>query len=113
MEIKEEELRPGYNYDPYKDETAEDFFIGKLISKVTGDPYGFLSTAREWHIFLAGIAAGARARTLENVPECPPLWRDEKQYFDTPAMITNVIKCQWPSIVTFIAAMGTKAAGVW
>ena len=99
---------PGYDNDPYAGETGEDFFMGKLFWFTGKD--GFCSTAREWHIFLAGITAGLKAKTLENVPDCPPLWVDEMQYFNTPAMIVNVIKCQWPSIVVVITSLTTALA---
>jgi hypothetical protein len=107
--------RLGYDYDPYDSpgERAEGFFIGKLIAKFTGEPDGFLSTTREWHILLAAIPAGLKAGTLSAVPDCPPLWQDEAQYFNTPAMIANVVKCQWPGVVTVIAGLiAANAAGI-
>jgi hypothetical protein len=107
--------RPGYDYDPHDSpgERAEGFFVGKLIGKFTGETDGFCSTSREWHIFLAGISAGLRAGTLEQVPECPPLWQDEMQYFNTPAMVANVVKCQWPGIVTVLGGIAAlNVAGI-
>lgn len=103
------EQRPGYEFDPYKGEEATPFFIGTFIARFTGEKDGFLSTYREWHIFLAGVSAGFHAPTFANVPQCPPLWTDEMQYFDTPAIVTNVIKCQWPVLAAVI--MG-KLGGV-
>jgi hypothetical protein len=91
---------PGYTEDPYDSpgERAEGMFVGRYIATFTGDPDGFLSTYREWHIFLAAVTTGIRTKTLENIPECPPKWVDEKQYSDTPAMVANIIKCQWPGV---------------
>lgn len=94
---------PGYTTDPYKDEGDAPFFLGTMFAGLTGDADGFISTYREWHIMLAGIGAGLRAKTFENVPECPPLWEDEKQYWDVPAMVANVVKCQWPTVATVIS----------
>jgi hypothetical protein len=107
--------RPGYDYDPYDTpgERAEGMFIGKWIGKITGNPDGFCSTHREWHILLAGISAGLKAGTLSQVPDCPPLWMDEMQYFNDPAMIANVVKCQWPGVVTVIGGLiAANAAGI-
>jgi hypothetical protein len=106
--------RPGYDYDPYDSpgERAEGMFIGKLIGKFTGEADGFCSTYREWHIFLAGISAGFKAATLGQVPDCPPLWQDEAQYFNTPAMVANVVKCQWPTAALVLAGLGAKTIGV-
>lgn len=103
--------RPGYDFDPYdtQGERAEGFFIGRVIGKFTGESDGFCSTYREWHIMLAGISAGFKAPTFGQVPDCPPLWQDESQYFNTPAMVANVIKCQWPAIVLFASG---KLSGV-
>ena len=98
----------GYDFDPFDSpgEKVEGFFIGTMIGKFTGETDGFLSTYREWHIFLQGMYAGFRAPTLGAVPECPPLWQDEAQYFQGPAMVANVIKCQWPSLAVGIGAIG-------
>jgi len=106
-----DETGPGYTTDPYNtpEEHAEGYFIGSFVAGITGNPDGFCSTSREWHIMLAGIKAGAKAGTLEQIPDCPPLWQDEMQYFNTAAMVTNVIKCQWPAIAAYI---GLKLAGV-
>ena len=100
--------REGYDYDPYDTpgEKVEGFFVGNLIGKFTGETDGFLSTYREWHIFVRGAYAGFRGPTLGAVPECPPLWRDEAQYFEGSAMVTNVLKCQWPTVVAGIVAIG-------
>lgn len=106
--------RAGYDFDPYDDagERAEGMFVGKLIGKFTGETDGFCSTYREWHIFLAGISAGLKAGTLSAVPDCPPLWQDEAQYFNTPAMIANVVKCQWPTVALVLAGLGVKVSGL-
>jgi hypothetical protein len=100
--------KEGYDYDPYDTpgERAEGMFIGNLLGKFTGETDGFCSTYREWHIFVRGMYAGFRGPTMGAVPECPPLWRDEAQYFEGAAMATNVIKCQWPTVVAGIAAVG-------
>jgi hypothetical protein len=118
--------RPGYDFDPYDTpgERAEGFFIGKLfggilakIGKVLGiatldDPCGFLSTYREWHISLAGAWAGLRAGTFADIPECPPLWTDEIQYYRGFAAAANVLKCQWPTVAVVLLGLGANAAGV-
>jgi hypothetical protein len=103
--------RPGYEYDPYDSpgERAEGMFIGTLLNRFVSDPNGFCSTYREWHIFVRGMYAGFRGPTLGNVPECPPLWQDEAQYFEGAAMVTNVIKCQWPAVVAGLVAVGAGA----
>jgi len=115
IETAPSQTGPGYAEDPYDSpgERAEGFFIGNIISKFTGESDGFCSTYREWHIFLAAVTTGLRAKTFENVPECPPLWKDERQYWDMPAMIANVIKCQWPGVVAVIGGLaGLKIAGI-
>jgi hypothetical protein len=107
--------RPGYEYDPYDSpgERAEGMFIGKLIGKFTGETDGFCSTYREWHISLAGISAGFKAPTLGQVPDCPPLWKDDAHYFNTTAMVANVLKCQWPTVAAVIMGYGgLKVAGI-
>lgn len=104
---------PGYTFDPYKDEGEAKFFLGALIGRLTGDPDGFLSTYREWHIFVAAIVAGLKAGTLNEVPSCPPLWEDETQYWGPPAMFANVLKCQWPSFLAFTTVLIAKINGVF
>ena len=98
----------GVDYDPYDSpgERAEGMFIGQLVNRFISDPDGFCSTYREWHIMIRGMYAGFRAPTLGAVPPCPPLWQDEAQYFEGAAMVTNVIKCQWPAVVAGIGAIG-------
>ena len=108
--------RAGYDFDPYDSEAerAENSFLpAALLSKLTGDPAGFCSTSREWHILLAAIPAGLKAGTLENIPECPPLWQDEAQYFTTPAMVANVLKSQWPTITAAGAALVAHIMGLF
>lgn len=97
----------GYDFDPYDTpgEHAEGFFVGKLVNRFVSDPDGFCSTYREWHIMWRGAYAGFRGATLGDVPKCPPLWQDEAQYFESAAMVANVIKCQWPTVVAGIAAI--------
>ncbi len=104
---------PGYTTDPYKDEGAEcDDMISKLFEPVSGKG-GLFSTWRERHIGIAGASAGYRTGTMENVPECPPLWQDECQYFNGMAMLVNVAKCQWPAVVAGLTALaGLVGAGV-
>lgn len=118
--------RPGYDFDPYDSpgERAEGFFVGKLfgsalskIGQVIGiptlnDPNGFLSTYREWHISLRGAYDGFRSKTFGDVPECPPLWQDEAQYYEGFAMAFNVLKCQWPTVTVALSAIIAKIAGI-
>ncbi len=53
---------------------------------------GPFSTYREVHISINAIAAGLRAGQLEQVPPCPEMWLDERQYWEGCAMIANVAK---------------------
>jgi hypothetical protein len=117
----------GYDYDPYDDgsERAEGFFVGVLFGKILStigskfgiptldDPSGFLSTYREWHIACAGAWAGLRAGTFADIPECPPLWQDEIQYYRGFAAGFNVLKCQWPTVSVFLAAGAAKYFGIF
>ena len=118
---------PGHDYDPYDTpgERAEGFFVGILFGKALGfigrklgiatldDPSGFMSTYREWHISLAGAWAGLRAGTFADIPECPPLWQDEIQYYRGFAAAFNVLKCQWPTVAAVIMGYGgLKVAGI-
>ena len=98
----------GYDFDPYDSpgEKAEGMFVGTIIGKFTGEADGFCSTYREWHIFWQGAYAGFRAKTLGDVPTVPPLWQDEGQYYEGAAMLFNVVKCQWPTVVAAIGAIG-------
>ena len=91
-----QERRAGYEYDPY-DTPGEHAEILTMHGKVMYD--GPFSTYREIHIGIRGTSAGLRAGTLSNVPECPPLWQDEGQYWDGCAMIANVIKSNWPGVL--------------
>jgi hypothetical protein len=102
--------RPGYDYDPYAGEDKAPFFLGTLIGKITGNPDGFISNYRELHILLAAVAKGIKVKTLGDIPDCPPLWIDEMQYWDTPCMVANVVKCQWPSVVVVAGAWFAKNA---
>lgn len=113
MDVKEEELKPGYNYDPYKGEESAPFFIGTFIAKFTGEKDGFISSYREWHIMLNGISDGLAAKTLDDFPKCPPLWVDEKPYYEIPGKIVNIIKCQWPTVAVIISAYAAKVGGIW
>lgn len=90
------ERRAGYEFDPY-DTPGEHAEILTMHDKVMYD--GPFSTFREIHISIRATAAGLRVGTLSNVPECPPLWQDEAQYWDGCAMIANVIKCNWPGVL--------------
>ena len=98
---------PGYTVDPYKEEGGEcDDFISHIFEPYTGKG-GLFSTWRERHIFLAGVVAGLKAGTLSNIPQCPPLWQDEVQYFDSAATFFNVLKSNWPGFVGgFIGVVG-------
>jgi hypothetical protein len=105
---------PGWTTDPYADEGGEcDDLISKITAKFTGKG-GTWSTWRERHISIEGICDGLRAGTLSDVPKCPPLWYDEAQYYDGCAMIANVVKCQWPGILTTLAGViaAAKIAGI-
>ena len=118
---------PGKDYDPYDtgSERAEGFFVGVLFGKILSiigakfgiptldDPSGFMSTYREWHISLAGVWAGLRAGTFADIPDCPPLWMDELQYYRGAAAFANVIKCQWPTVSIALAAFAAKYLGVF
>ena len=108
--------RPGYEYDPYNSpgERAEGMFIGVLVGKFTGETDGFCSTYREWHIFVQGLYAGFRAPQLGAVPECPPLWEDESQYFEGAAMIANVGKIYGTSTLATLAGavVALKGSGI-
>jgi len=96
--------RPGYEFDPYKDEGGEvDDLISKFTERFSGKG-GTWSTWRERHISIEGICDGLRAGTLSDVPKCPPLWIDECQYYDGCAMVANVVKCQWPGILATLTA---------
>ena len=104
--------KPGYNFDPYKYENGEvEDGISLFFVKWTG-PGGLFSTWRERHIAIAGAWAGLRAGTFADIPECPPLWMDEIQYYRGAAMVFNVIKCQWPTVAVVIAALAAKYFGV-
>jgi len=83
----------GYTTDPY-DTPEEKAECKDLITKVfawTGKD-GTFSTWRERHVFIRGAVAGLKAPALENVPNCPPMWDDEGQYWDAAAMGFNVGK---------------------
>ena len=98
----------GYDFDPYDSpgEKVEGFFVGQIVNRFVSDPDGFCSTYREWHIMWQGAYAGFRAKTLGDVPKVPPLWQDEGQYYEGAAMLFNIIKCQWPTVVAAIGAIG-------
>lgn len=80
--------KPGYDFDDYNtpEEHAE-IFVWK--GKVIWD--GAFSTYREIHISIRALYAGLKAGSLSAVPDCPPLWEDEGQYW-TIAMLANVAK---------------------
>jgi len=97
---------PGYNYDPYKDEGWEcDDLYTKFIMKYTGTTGGLFSTWRERHIAIAGLWAGLRAAQFADIPECPPLWMDELQYYRGMALISNVIKIYGTSAAATLAGV--------
>jgi len=99
--------------DPYgaPEEKVEcEDFITKFFS-VLGFGYGGLfSTWRERHIAIAGATAGWRAGTTSLDGKCPDMWADEMQYYESMWMIFNIIKCQWPSVVVVLSALGTALA---
>jgi hypothetical protein len=91
--------KPGFNYDPYKDEGGEvEDGITLLLLKWTGKG-GLFSTWRERHIAISGVWAGLRAAQFADIPECPPLWMDEVQYYRGAALISNVAKIYGTSAV--------------
>jgi hypothetical protein len=97
--------KPGTNYDPYKDEGGEtDDVISQFFAKFTG-PGGMFSTWRERHIAISGVWAGLRAPQFADIPECPPLWMDEAQYYRGAAMIANVVKIYGTSALASLAGM--------
>ena len=90
---------PGYTTDPYKDEGGEtDDAISKFFEQWTGKG-GLLSTWRERHIAIAGVWAGLRAAQFADIPDCPPLWMDEVQYYRGAALISNVAKIYGTSAI--------------
>lgn len=103
----------GYEFDTFAGEENAPFFLGTIIGNITGDSGGFISNYREWHILLSAIVEGFKTKTLGNIPDCPPLWVDEQQYWDVPCMVSNVIKCQWPTASIVLSAYATKLMGVW
>lgn len=107
---------PGYTTDPYNtpEEHAEcDDAISKFTAQWTG-PGGLLSTWRERHIAINGIWAGLRAPQFADIPDCPPLWVDEVQYYRGAALISNVAKIYGTSALATLAGgyVALKAAGV-
>lgn len=89
----------GYSYDPYDspEERAEGCFVASIANILLGsfglqDPGGFCSTYREWHVFNAGIWSGLKAKQFADIPDCPPLWEDEIQYYRGGAILSNVAK---------------------
>jgi hypothetical protein len=106
--------KPGYNYDPYKGEEGEcDDFISKFFNRYTGAG-GLLSTWRERHIAIAGVWAGLRAAQFADIPECPPMWMDEVQYYRGAALISNVAKIYGTSAVATLtgAFVALKTTGM-
>ena len=109
-----EQTGPGFTEDPYKDEHAEcDDFISKIFEPYTGKG-GLFSTWRERHIAISGIWAGLKAAQFADIPDCPPLWSDEIQYYRGAAMISNVIKIYGTSAgATLVGVIGgLKATGI-
>lgn len=106
--------KPGYNYDPYKEEGGEcSDFISMILNKYTGAG-GLFSTWRERHIAIAGVWAGLRAPQFADIPECPPLWMDEVQYYRGAALISNVAKIYGTSAVATLigGAVALKQLGL-
>lgn len=92
MGVPIQQTGPGYTVDPYKDEGGEcDDAIAKFFARFSG-PGGMFSTWRERHIAISGVWAGLRAAQFADIPDCPPLWMDEVQYYRGMAMIANVVK---------------------
>ena len=105
---------PGYTTDPYKDEGGEcDDAISRFFARWTG-PGGLLSTWRERHIAIAGVWAGLRAAQFADIPDCPPLWYDEIQYYRGAALISNVAKIYGTSAVATLtgAFVALKTTGI-
>jgi len=106
---------PGYTFDPYKDEGGEcDDIISRTLLKYTGMSCGLFSTWRERHIAISGVWAGLRAAQFADIPDCPPMWMDEVQYYRGMAMIANVIKIYGfgAAAALFGAFVGLKQTGV-
>ena len=103
----------GYTIDPYKDEGGEcDDFISKFFERWTGKA-GLFSTWRERHIAIQGVWAGLRAAQFADIPDTPPLWRDEDQYYKGAAIISNVAKIYGTSAVATASGIliALKGAG--
>ncbi len=82
--IVESPVRESNPDDPYDSESerAEGMFVGKLVAKLTGEPDGFCSTYREWHIFCRGISNGFKTQLTDKFTDCPEMWNDEAQYYE-------------------------------
>jgi len=115
--------RPGFEYDPFLYETGENFVVSRIIAwiilRATGqvmESQGFCSTVREWHIMWKGAWAGFKSAQLGDVPDCPPLWADESQYYEGAAMVFNVGKIMATSgVATFagtLYALGITPADI-
>lgn len=99
----------GYTVDPYDtpEERAECEDAITSLFAFTGK-HGTFSTWRERHISILAFKAGLKAGSLEQVPECPPMFLDEQQYWDGVAMGANVGK-----IVSYsVAATITTILGI-
>jgi len=110
MEV--EETGNGYDRDDFAGEENAPFFLGTWIAVITRNPGGFISNYREWHILMAAVNRGLRTKTMFNVPDCPPKWKDKQLYWDTPAMFANVVKCQWPTLSIVAAWFAAKVLGI-
>jgi hypothetical protein len=69
--------------DPYAgpEETAESEDLITRLFSWTGKA-GLFSTWRERHIFARGLYQGVRLGVLDKLPDCPPYWNDEGQYYE-------------------------------
>ena len=75
---------------------------------------GTFSTWRERHISIRAFCAGWKSGILAPVPDCPAIWADEGQYWDSLAMIGNVAKfaCIVAILNTAAGAAILKLTGV-
>jgi hypothetical protein len=94
--------------DPYDSpgERAEGMFIGKLISRVTGESDGFCSTYREWHIFCRGLFSGFKTVLTGKFDICPDMWKDEVQYYEGGQELGYVARNAF--IFLFTGSVGTE-----
>ena len=57
-----------------------------------GTPTILGMTAGEWEAVAGGLVAGFRAPILRDFPKCPPEHIEEKHYYETLAVVGNMVK---------------------